>query len=218
MSDRAPWLEERYPTCRAASGARCRLPWRRRTTAKPSALTHRAQVASAAVSKMRGGPGRVLSHALRPRGIADPRGVAPPGSIRAARARATNFATRSRRRSGTASGSSPGSRTPQPSPYGRQPIVASSARAGAALSASRSSYDQPGGGSTTPCRRRLAGHTQIRARIRERPGLPPGLPHIGAVSAEQDHLRGASPGGGRESRAGAIDALLDRSALRRARR
>ena len=25
-------------------------------------------------------------------------------------------------------------------------------------------------------------------------GLPPGLPHIGAVSAEQDHLRAVYPG------------------------
>ena len=38
MSDRALWLEEWCPTCRAAPGARCRLPWSRRATAKPSAL------------------------------------------------------------------------------------------------------------------------------------------------------------------------------------
>jgi hypothetical protein len=38
MSDRALWLEEWCPTCRAAPGARCRLPWGRRATAKPSAL------------------------------------------------------------------------------------------------------------------------------------------------------------------------------------
>jgi hypothetical protein len=38
MSDRALWLDEWCPTCRAAPDARCRLPWGRRTTAKPSAL------------------------------------------------------------------------------------------------------------------------------------------------------------------------------------
>ena len=38
MSDRALWLDEWCPTCRAAPGARCRLPWGHRTTAKPSAL------------------------------------------------------------------------------------------------------------------------------------------------------------------------------------
>lgn len=38
MSDRALWLEEWCPTCRAAPGARCRLPWGRRAAAKPSAL------------------------------------------------------------------------------------------------------------------------------------------------------------------------------------
>ena len=38
MSDRALWLEEWCPTCRAAPAARCRLPWSRRATAKPSAL------------------------------------------------------------------------------------------------------------------------------------------------------------------------------------
>lgn len=38
MSDRAMWLDECCPTCRAAPDARCRLPWGRRGTAKPSAL------------------------------------------------------------------------------------------------------------------------------------------------------------------------------------
>ena len=38
MRDRALWLDEWCPTCRAAPDARCRLPWGRRTTAKPSAL------------------------------------------------------------------------------------------------------------------------------------------------------------------------------------
>jgi hypothetical protein len=38
VSDRALWLDEWCPTCRAAPGARCRLPWGRRATAKPSAL------------------------------------------------------------------------------------------------------------------------------------------------------------------------------------
>ena len=38
MSDRARWLEEWCPTCRAAPRARCRLPWSRRATAKPSVL------------------------------------------------------------------------------------------------------------------------------------------------------------------------------------
>lgn len=38
MSDRARWLEYWCPTCRAAPRARCRLPWARRETARPSAL------------------------------------------------------------------------------------------------------------------------------------------------------------------------------------
>ena len=38
MSDRALWLDEWCPTCRAAPSARRRLPWGCRTTAKPSAL------------------------------------------------------------------------------------------------------------------------------------------------------------------------------------
>ena len=38
MSDRARWLEEWCPTCRAAPRARCRLPWSRRATAKPAVL------------------------------------------------------------------------------------------------------------------------------------------------------------------------------------
>lgn len=38
MSDRALWLEESCPTCRAAPGARCRVPWGRRASAKASAL------------------------------------------------------------------------------------------------------------------------------------------------------------------------------------
>ena len=37
MSDRALWLDEWCPTCRAAPGARCRLPWSSSDT-KPSAL------------------------------------------------------------------------------------------------------------------------------------------------------------------------------------
>jgi hypothetical protein len=38
VSDRALWLDEWCPTCRAAPDARCRVPWGRRATAKPSAL------------------------------------------------------------------------------------------------------------------------------------------------------------------------------------
>ena len=41
--------------------------------------SHRTRMASAAVPEMQGAPRRVLSDALRPRGIANPRGATAPG-------------------------------------------------------------------------------------------------------------------------------------------
>ena len=86
VSDRALWLDEWCPTCRAG---RLRDAGFRAAVERPPSRPHstsRARVASATVSEMRGGPGRVLSHALRPRGIANSRGASRVGRSRSSRA------------------------------------------------------------------------------------------------------------------------------------
>jgi hypothetical protein len=193
VSDRALWLEQCCPTCRAAPGSRCGLPylrkerrpaglyvargWRARPcpTCKAAAgeecrtpsgrealRTHEARL-RAGRHELLGG--EVVWQELEARGATI---ATVPFSGRAGRGGhvdrivlsrvdgdelvdvgrwtiATSCATRSRRRCGIASDRSPDNLTSLASSCGRQPIAASSSRASAALSASRSSYDQPGG-------------------------------------------------------------------------
>ena len=75
MSDRAAWLEEWCPACRAAPGARCTQRWpRSSSTARPhpSALHVARGWRGRRCPACKAEPGRVLPDTDRTRGIADP--------------------------------------------------------------------------------------------------------------------------------------------------
>ena len=82
VSDRVLWLQERCPTCRAASGARCRARSFSRTS-PPTPAARRARVADAAVPNVQGRSGRAVSKAVRTPGLAHASGAATPRTARA---------------------------------------------------------------------------------------------------------------------------------------